>query len=234
MAALDAGAAVEAVFVDGGQDLEDSLARALARADDGGLPIYRLTTEAFRRAANAQSPQGLMATVAFVAPTLESVGVPGTAVALHDVRDPGNAGAVVRVAEASGAVAVLLTGEAVDPYNPKALRATAGSIFRVPVVVTSLASATAWVANYGGRAWAAVARGGVDAFSAELGGPTLLVLGNEGEGLGEDALAACPDRVTIPMDGGTESLNVAVAAGVLLYAARAARPAPASPSIEAQ
>ncbi len=125
--------------------------------------------------------------------------------------DPGNAGTIVRTAEAAGADAVALTAGSVDPYNPKVLRASAGSIFRVPVVELDLADLRA----AGLRLVATSSHHGVVYTAADLRRPVAVVLGNEAHGL--PAHAPVDDWVTIPQHGEIESINVAMAATVLAF-----------------
>jgi RNA methyltransferase, TrmH family len=130
-------------------------------------------------------------------------------VALDQLADPGNAGTVIRSSEAAGADAVLFTPGSVDPHNPKVVRASAGSLFRVPVVTLELSSLS------GLRRLATSSHRGVPYTDADLTGPLVLLLGNEAHGLssGSDV----DDWLTIPHAGPAESLNVAMAATVLVF-----------------
>ena len=147
------------------------------------------------------------------------------AVLCADVRDPGNAGTVVRTADAVGAGGVVLAGDSVDAYNPKTVRASVGSLFHLPVAVEpdpAAAVAAARAAGY--TVLAADGAGEVDLFAADLGGPTAWLFGNEAWGLPADLAALADHRVAIPIHGRAESLNLATAAAVCLYAsARAQR-----------
>ncbi|HSW51259.1 MAG TPA: RNA methyltransferase [Bryobacteraceae bacterium] len=145
-------------------------------------------------------------------------------VALDGVQDPGNAGAIIRAAEAFGASGVLLLKGSVSPYNPKALRASAGSAFRVPLLHGLESAAVRDAAHEGDLAlYAASASGGVAAGEADFGGGCVIVIGNEGRGLRPgDWPEARP--VHIPTSS-VESLNAAMAAGILLYEARRRREA---------
>ncbi len=127
--------------------------------------------------------------------------------ALWRVADPGNVGTLIRTADAFGAAVALSKGCA-DPTGPKALRAAAGAIFRVPL---------GRFEQPGGRRAALVAHGGEPLHEVELGGQTVFVLGAEREGLPADVVAACDVRATIPLAAGAESLNVAAAGAIALY-----------------
>ena len=135
-----------------------------------------------------------------------------------DVQDPGNAGTILRSAEAAGAGAVLFTGSCVDPTNPKAVRASAGSLFHVGVVSGGNAvDVLAELGRCGFRRYAADARAGDTIDAVDLTGPVALVLGNEAHGLPTEIDAMLDGRVTIPMAGRSESLNVGMAASVMCF-----------------
>ncbi|MCY3846026.1 MAG: RNA methyltransferase [Acidobacteria bacterium] len=139
------------------------------------------------------------------------------------VQDPGNLGAIVRTAEAAGAAGVAVAGPSADPYGWKALRGAMGSTFRVPVADGgSPAEIAAAARSHGFRVLAAVPRGGRALHEAELGERHLVLVGGEGAGLRPFADLA-DDAVSVPMAPAVESLNVAVAAGVILYEARRQR-----------
>lgn len=159
-------------------------------------------------------------------------------VVLVDVADPGNAGTVLRSAEAAGAAAVLFAGRGVDPTSPKVVRAAAGALFRVPVAVTAdVAEALAWLDDNGLRSWATVVDGGEDLYTASFDGPTAVLFGSEAHGLPASVLEhPGMGRLSIPMAGATESLNVAMAVTVTAFelwrrvrTAAAVPPAPAAP-----
>jgi TrmH family RNA methyltransferase len=189
------------------------------------------------------TPQGLLAVCGFVDVPLdhalsgpggpgESSGRPALVAVLASVRDPGNAGTVLRAADAAGAQAVLFSDASVDPYNGKAVRASAGSLFHVPLVAgVRLEQAAGALRAAGLRILAADARGGRtldDLSPAELAAPTAWVFGNEAWGMPEAVLALADESVAVPIYGRAESLNLATAAAVCLYAsARAQRGATA-------
>jgi len=155
---------------------------------------------------------------------------PRLAVLLAEVNDPGNAGTVLRTADAAGAGLVAFGGGSVDPYNGKVVRSAVGSHFHVDLVCDVPAEQVIDAARAAGlRVLAATGDGPADlddeADAGRLAGPTLWVLGNEARGLPPELAARCDERVRIPIHGRAESLNLAAAAAVLLYAsARAQRP----------
>lgn len=145
--------------------------------------------------------------------------------ALAQVRDPGNAGTVIRAADAAGADGVLLSTGSVDPHNPKVVRATAGSLFHLPVASgVDLAETTAAARSAGMQVLAADGSGRTELYAADLARPTLWVFGNEAHGLDAAERDLADAVVRIPMHGHAESLNLAMAATVCLYSsARAQR-----------
>jgi RNA methyltransferase, TrmH family len=162
-------------------------------------------------------------------------------IACVDVRDPGNLGTVIRTADASGVDAVVRCDGTVDPSNPKCVRATAGSLFHVPIVEGgSAVAAVEALRSRGLTTVATVVRGGTDYAEFDWTGPVALVLGNEAGGLDDGLAGSLDHRVTIPMAGHSESLNVGVSAAVLCFEALRQRrtapgrgPGPARPTMSA-
>lgn len=216
-AALETGQELHSLFVDAAAPRDDRLAAIVERARSLGLRVDTLAPGVLERVADARAPQPVLATVRFEPVDLANVATTGLVVVLDGVRDPGNAGTAIRSAEAAGADAVVLTGSSVDPYNPKTLRATAGAIFHLPVVVDELARVLDLLHSRATVVWAAVVRGGTAMGDADLTGPVAVVLGGEAAGLGEDVLARCDARLSIPMVGRAESLNLGVAASLVAF-----------------
>jgi TrmH family RNA methyltransferase len=198
-----------------------------------GVELLVLADEVFASAVDTQHPQGISALLVPPVWKMESVlpakhvgdKVPLLLVAA-ELQDPGNLGTLIRSAEAFGATAVLTTPGTVSEWNQKALRASAGSVFRVPVVQTNAEQLIA-LKSRGVRLLAAVVLDS-EAYSeaaaesvcdADLTNPCALMIGNEGAGLGEEWLALADARITIPTPGRVESLNAAVAGSLLLYEA---------------
>ncbi len=203
----------------------------LVRAAEAAGVAWRSAPDAVLDAlAQTVTTQGVVAVCGFLDRPVEQVLAPGAAliVLCADVRDPGNAGTVLRCADAAGADGVVFAGSSVDPYNPKAVRATAGSLFHLPVAVgVSVAEAIDLARERGMTVLAADGDGDQDLFELEDTGvlrrPSLWVFGNEAHGLPSD-LAARADRVVrIPILGRAESLNLATAAAVCLYSSARAR-----------
>jgi TrmH family RNA methyltransferase len=140
-------------------------------------------------------------------------------VALHRVRDPGNLGTIIRTADAAGCGGVILVGECCDPYSVEAVRATMGSIFAVPLVKASEAEFAAWRGGWPGSVVGTLLSAEVDHRQATYARPTLILMGNEQQGLTPDMAALCDVNVKIPMRGRADSLNLSVATGIMIYAA---------------
>ncbi|CAN5678601.1 RNA methyltransferase [soil metagenome] len=172
--------------------------------------------------AGTDQPQGVVVVASIPRATLAAVAalLPATAhaavVVLDAVQDPGNFGTVVRCADAFNALFVVVLPGTVDPWNPKAVRAAAGSSLRLPIVEATLDELLAFARTHDMQLWGADMEGD-DVAAITPPARTALVLGNEGAGLSADVRAACDRFVAIPIRGGAESLNVGVAAGILLY-----------------
>jgi TrmH family RNA methyltransferase len=180
-----------------------------------------LPADIFASAVSTEQPQGIAALV-HAPPSSADALFPATApllVVLAGLQDPGNVGTLIRSAEAFGATGVLLLPGTASPWNPKALRASAGSAFRVPMLAIGEAEALSMLRDRHVPALAAVARDGVSVREALLAEPAALLIGNEGAGLSPALLTAAGRRVTIPMPGPVESLNAAIAGSLLLYEA---------------
>ena len=188
-----------------------------------------LPDEVFASAVATETPQGVAALVQFKDFDLEDVLRPPRplVVVLAGVQDPGNLGTVVRSAEAFGASGVLLAEKTVSRFNPKAVRASAGSLFRVPVVEVKLTEAAAKLREQGLRLVATSSHQGTPLDTADLAGPVALFLGSEGAGLPREAAAFMDETIAIPHSPRVESLNAGMAASILLYeAARQRRAKP--------
>ena len=176
----------------------------------------------FDAASPVQQPSGVIAIAAFRPRDLDDVlaAQPPLVVMLDGVQDPGNVGAIVRAAEGCGATGVIAGARCAHPFGWKALRGSMGSAFRLPVAVrVKLSDAIVRMQGQGMRVLATVPRDGTPIADADLRRPTAFLLGGEGAGLSPQLVAAADQRVTIPMKGPVESLNVAIAASLLLYEA---------------
>jgi TrmH family RNA methyltransferase len=208
-------------------------AEMVSVATSNGVDMYVVSGEVMSSLTQTVTPQGIVAVCAFLDGTLDEAAAAarGLVAVLAHVRDPGNAGTVIRTADAAGADAVVLGGESVDPYNGKCVRASAGSLFHLPIAAgVPIDRAVAALKGRGLTVLAADGHGDLDLDRAieagRLDGPTAWLFGNEAWGLPPETRALADAVVRVPIYGAAESLNLATAAAVCLYAsARAQRSA---------
>jgi len=200
-----------------------ALPSALRRALTGGVEVIALSDEVFCRAAATETPQGIA--LLFTPPTPAARPGPALLLVAAGVQDPGNLGTLIRSAEAFGATAVLSTPGTVSPWNQKVIRASAGSIFRMPVQLAQTMRQLDALKHNGIEIFAAVAEGGIAPQAAPLASPCAILIGNEGAGLPTELLDLADARITIPTPGNVESLNAAIAGSLLLYEASRQRTA---------
>jgi RNA methyltransferase, TrmH family len=185
-------------------------------------PVHLITERAAKALSDTVTPAGLVAVCEMPTTGLEDVlaGSPRLIAVAVEIGEPGNAGTVIRIADAMGAAAVILGGHSVDPYNGKCLRASAGSIFSIPVVAAPDAHAVVTALRAAGLQVLATTVDGetrLDEAGKLLGKPTAWLFGPESHGLSAEIADQADHRVRIPMSGGAESLNVATAAAICLY-----------------
>jgi RNA methyltransferase, TrmH family len=215
--AVNARQPIEAVFLAAGAD---DVGGVVQRAFDAGARVHELAPGVIERVAGTVTPQPVIAIAPWCDVPLEAVADATLVVTCVDVRDPGNAGTVLRSAEAAGADAVVFCDGSVDLFNPKTVRASAGSLFHVPVVSGGEpGEVLERMADWGLQRLGTVARGGTPYDEADLTGPVTLVLGNEAHGLPDALTSHLDEAVTIPMAGRAESLNVGMAAAVVCFEA---------------
>jgi len=222
--AFHCGARVTDLFVTvPARSRHHELVTAIAAA---GIPVHLVSGEIMDELAQTVTPQGLLAVCGFVdvpLPEITARAKPQLVALLANVRDPGNAGTVLRTADAAGAHAVVFADASVDPYNGKCVRASAGSLFHLPVVAGArLEDAVVTLREAGLRIVAADGRAGRPLDDPEvqdrLAGPTAWMFGNEAWGLPPELVALADEPVAVPIYGRAESLNLAAAAAVCLYA----------------
>lgn len=191
----------------------------LARARDAGVELVHVSDEVMAALTSTVTPQGLVGLAGFV--DIPAAALPDEAscvAVLHAVRDPGNAGTVLRSADAAGAGGVVFTSSSVDVYNPKTVRASAGSLFHVPVVrEVETADALQELRRRGLRIIAMDPSGDADLYEVDLQDPVAFVFGNEAWGLPAEVAALADASVRVPIQGGAESLNLAAAATICLF-----------------
>jgi RNA methyltransferase, TrmH family len=195
-----------------------------------GVEVTQVTDKAAESLSDTVHPQGLVARCRSVLASCGAILAAGPKLlaVLVETNDPGNAGTIIRLADAAGADAVIFAGESVDPHNPKAVRASTGSLFHLPIAHASDPVALATQLSAAGLiTLASTGSGDVDLDSlaaGQLTEPTAWLFGSEAHGLPDEVMAAADLRVAVPIHGRAESLNLAAAAAVCLYAsARAQR-----------
>jgi TrmH family RNA methyltransferase len=202
--------------------LDDPLVRGLAEqlvAD--GADVFIVSRKTLESMSPVRSPAGAVGIARRTVPSLDGAlaSANSLVVVAHDVQDPGNVGGIMRTAEAAGATAFITTASTADPFGWKALRGSMGSALRLPIARGDMAEILAALRAAGIATVALVPRAGQPLFETDLRKPTALILGSEGPGLPDDLLRQADHRITIPMREPVESLNVGVAAALVLYEA---------------
>ncbi len=222
--AVQTGADIETLLVAPERLRSDFGWDTVRRAEQDGVEVVNVSAAVFQTLSTKDGPQGIGAVVRQQWTGLDDIGADDSAlektlgwVVLEDVGNPGNLGSILRTSEAVGGSGVILLGDTADPYDPEAVRGSMGAIFSQRVVRTSLESLIHWQNKTDLPMVGASDTATVDYRDASYAPPILLCLGSEQHGLSEAHLAACDQVVRIPMVGRADSLNLAVAAGVLLY-----------------
>ena len=186
----------------------------------GEISAFHVSDQVMRSISDTVTPQGVLAVVR--QPAYEPKDLLGTEVpyllALERLQDPGNMGTIMRTAEGAGVTGVLMSADCVDVFSPKVVRATMGSLYRVPFFIAD--DLIAQVADYrraGVRFYATHPAGTESYYDMDYSTATGFMIGNEGRGLSDELSKAADERITIPMEGRLESLNAAMATGILLY-----------------
>jgi len=233
--ALRAGWAVESVFWDPALAADEEGMALVERCRAAGASIDLVAAGVLERVTDTVTPQPVVAVLPFADVALEGLRGGTMLVVSVDIRDPGNLGTVLRSAEAAGGDGLICCDGSVDIYNPKTVRASAGSLFHVPVVAGGDAvEVLERISGWGNRRLGAAVEGGTDYVRCGLTSPLALVLGNEAWGLPDRVAPLIDELVTIPMAGRSESLNVGMAASVLCFeAARQRRGTATRPTAEA-
>jgi TrmH family RNA methyltransferase len=226
--ALQAGATVDEAFVCTpllqGEDARSALDGLEAR----GIPLRTTSQTVFEKLAFGERAEGILAVVRIPSTDLDDLHLPPNplVVILESVEKPGNLGAVLRSADGAGADALIVASGRTDPFNPNVIRASAGTVFNVPLATAETDDTIAWLRRHGIRIVAARVGAPVAYTDADLRGPLAIALGSEADGLtsawdGDDI-----EPASLPMHGIADSLNVSVTAAVLLYEARRQRGLP--------
>lgn len=200
------------------------LRRAIDATERGHGDVLQVSREVLEKVSRRDNPQTVIGVFEQRFTPLEDLR-PGRAtcwVALEQVRDPGNLGTIVRTADAAGCGGVILIGDCVDPFGVEAVRATMGSIFAVPIARASREAFLAWRESWPGSVVGTHLQASHGHADAPYRAPTLLLMGAEQAGLSDQLASACDLLVKIPMRGRADSLNLAVATGIMIYAVTAA------------
>jgi RNA methyltransferase, TrmH family len=220
--AVEAAAVVETVYAAPSLFSGPDAGPLVDRAEGTGARVVELGRAAFVGVSSQTRPDGLLAVVRRPSASLAQLPVAAVplVVVCEAVERPGNLGTIVRTADAAGATALVACDPQVDVFQPKTVSASLGGIFRLPVAVAATETAIAWLRERGIQVAVASPGGELEPWAADLRGPTALVLGSEKRGISRVWLEAADVRIGIPMPGGgPDSLNVGVAAGVLLVEA---------------
>jgi TrmH family RNA methyltransferase len=220
--AVEAGAAIETLIVAPGLLGSSPAGPMIAGQEARGVRVIRVSDELFGRLSGREGPSGLAAIVHGRLAVLGGLRAgPGSVfVALHEIGNPGNLGTIIRTANAAGASGVVLLGRSTDPFDPAAVKASMGALFSTPVSQAEPDEFFAWAARRQIAVVTTSAKARQSFWGASYPRPLALLLGAEGAGLPGPVLARGDLQVSIPMTGTAESLNLAVAAGLLLYEVR--------------
>lgn len=212
--ALESGWEIEALIYAPDLLKSDFAADLISRLGDKGQPVSPAVMDSL---ADKDNPQGILAVVRQQASTISKLQVPKKSIALVSPQDPGNVGTILRTVDAVGADALFLLDGGVELYHPAVVRASMGALFWKPVVQASFAEFIAWARKGSYQVIGSSARGDVDVRTLVPNLPWVLLMGSEQKGLSTEQLDACDVTVSLPMQGRVSSLNLAVAAGVMLY-----------------
>lgn len=186
-----------------------------------GVQAFEVSDSIFENISDTGTPQGILAVIKIKKYTIEDLTLEkGLLVLMESVQDPGNMGTIIRTADASGAKGVVLSKGCVDVYNPKTLRSTMGSIFHLPVYRSAdFIKDVKEIKKLGVKALVSHLKGEKYHFEVDMQGSVAIIIGNEANGISEEAASLADELVKIPMPGQAESLNASVAAGILMYEA---------------
>jgi TrmH family RNA methyltransferase len=217
--ALEAGWEVEVLFYAPDLLSGNYAASLLDNAQRSGLTLQPVSANVMESLAEKDNPQGILALVKQRNLSLSGLGMIRSGLALVSPQDPGNVGTILRTLDASGADALFLLDGGVDLYHPTCVRASMGTLFWKPVIQASFSEFKGWVRNKQIRLVGTSAHASVDYREFDPGdAPWVLLLGNEQKGLSGEQMSACDVTLSLPMRGRVSSLNLSVAAGILLYA----------------
>ena len=219
--AVDAGITVREIYFCPGLFLGNNEAALVERAAAGGAEPIELGLEAFRKVSYRDRPEGLLGLAAQFPTNLE--GLPSSPnpliLVVESIEKPGNLGTMLRTADAAGVDAVMVCEPTTDPFNPNVVRASLGCLFLVPLAISSTPEAIGWLHDHDIGIMAATPSADLPHWEADFRGPSAIAIGSEQYGLTETWLQEAGRRIRIPMAGRIDSLNAAMAAGVVLFEA---------------
>ena len=226
--ALASGLRIEAVIYSEEIARKERAARLIEQLAKAGEKVASVSEKLLESISYTKTPQGIVVLASRPANDKSTFNEKQPAlpllIILHGINNPVNVGAILRTAEAAGATGAIATANTSDPFSPKALRGAMGSAFRLPIWMGgSFADVIAWCFERGVRTIGADAEGPKSFMAIDWRGSRALIVGTESTGLLPDEIAAADEAVRIPMQGSVESLNVAVATGIILYEANRQR-----------
>jgi TrmH family RNA methyltransferase len=227
--AVEHGAAIERLIVAPDLLRSEAARQMVESAARAGVLVTAVSTAVFERIASREHPSGLAAIVQIPRTDLATLAPDGSDlfVGVDSGGNPGNLGAIMRTAEAVGAQGMIAIGQGTDPYHPTAIKASMGTVFALRVVqVRSVAEVLRWCERHGIITIATSPDATTNHWEGVYRPPCLLLFGSEGAGLSRAEIAACDQSLRIPMAGSADSLNLAVAAGIMLYEVRRSFPGP--------
>jgi len=217
--AVDAGWAIDSILYCEGRLKSDFGRQLIKKQQDGGVRCQPTSESAFESFSEKENPQGIAALVKQRRQTIFDMPSFKLAVGLVSPQDPGNVGTILRTIDAAGADGLILVDGGVDPYHPTAVRASMGAMFWKPFFKATFAEFIAWANQNNIRVIGTTAHTEKDYHQIRMDErPTVLLLGSEQKGLLPEQLASCSELARLPMQGRATSLNLAVAAGIFLYA----------------
>jgi TrmH family RNA methyltransferase len=186
------------------------------------IQTYEVSKDIFEKLSDTKTPQGITCIAKMLDKplTADKIDSNGKYLAIEQLQDPGNMGTIIRTADAFGLDGIILSVGCVDVYSPKVLRSTMGSIFRIPIIVVDDLTATLRGLSQKNMITLAAVVGGTDAIPLDeikVCSGVVVVIGNEANGLSDEVINACTEKITIPMSGNAESLNAAVTAGIIIW-----------------
>jgi RNA methyltransferase, TrmH family len=217
--AVELGRAPRILLYGSDAEAHPLLQSAAQATQQAGGEVIEVNRDILEKVSRRDNPQAVVGVFSQAFTPLEEI-QPSSAdcwVALQQVRDPGNLGTIVRTADSAGCGGVILVGDCCDPYSVEAVRATMGSIFALPLVKASVAEFLAWRQAWPGSVVGTLLSATTDYRAADYRRPTMILMGNEQQGLPPALAAACDVTVKIPMRGRADSLNLSVATGIMIY-----------------